>query len=167
MISPHQSQMLMHALSMAAQVAGQRLTAETSRKEMDVSMQRLERECGLFEIKAGLLRDLAGALVEKRIDAVKQGFSEVLTLYVEQARHFMAQQAKIADAELLTVDALQSARFRKRMGEIDIELRDIRLSAAQLYAEMNTIIMRLGGDALNLSPDYCAALALTMPRGMA
>ena len=167
MITPQHSQMLVHALSMAAQVAGQRLTAETSRKEMEVSMHRLERECDLFELKAGLLRDLAAALIEKRLDAVKTGFTEVLGLYAEQARHYMAQQTKISDAELVTTDPLQSARFRKRMGEIDIELRSIRLAASQLYSEMNAVVMRLGGDALNLSPDYCAALALTMPRGSA
>ena len=160
-INQHQSQMLMHALSMAAQVAGMQFGAETNRREMEMSMHRLEQERGLFETKAEILRDLVGALIEKRLDAVKSGFTEVLSLYAEQARHYMAQQSKISDAELTTSDALQSARFRKRMGEIDIELRSIRIAAAQIYSQMNEVIMRLGGDALNLSPDYCAALALT------
>lgn len=160
-ITPHHSQMLMHALSMAAQVAGQKLGAENHAREMQVSMHRLEQERGLFETKAGILRDLLGALIEKRLDAVKGGFTEVLALYAEQARHYMEQQSKVNDAELLTNDPLQSARFRKRMGEIDIELRSIRTAAAQIYTQMNEVVMRLGGDALNLSPDYCNALALT------
>lgn len=163
-ISPQQTQMLMHTLSMAAQVAGQKLTEESNRKQMEVSMHRLEQERGLFETKAGILKDLLHALIEKRLDAVKGGFTEVLALYAEQARHFMDQQSKIADAELIATDPLQSARFRKRMGEIDIELRSIRTAAGQIYNQMNEVVMRLGGDALNLSPDYCTALSLSAPR---
>ena len=161
MITPAHSQMLMHALSMAAQVAGNRLQGESHAREMQLSMSQLDQQRSLFETKAGILRDLLGALIEKRLDAVKGGFTEVLALYAEQARHYMAQQSKISDAELVTTDPLQSARFRKRMGEIDIELRSIRTAAAQIYTQMNEVVMRLGGDALNLSPDYCAALALT------
>ena len=164
-ITPQHTQMLVHALSMAAQVAGQRIGAQTHAQEMEVSMHRLEQERGLFETKAGILRDLVGALIEKRIEAVKGGFTEVLSLYADQANHYMAQQSKISDAELLTSDPLQSARFRKRMGEIDIELRSIRTAAAQIYSQMNEVVMRLGGDALNLSPDYCSALALSAMRG--
>ncbi|MDV6333152.1 hypothetical protein [Asticcacaulis sp. 201] len=163
-ISPAHTQMLMHAVSMAAQIAGQKLNAETSRQEIELAIVRLEQERGIFDAKAGIMRDLIGALVEKRLEAVQGGFTEVLSLYAEQARHFMGQQSHYADAELETTDPLKSARLRKRLGEIDIELRSIRTAARQLYAQMNEVVIRLGGDALNLAPEYASILSLAAPR---
>ncbi|MDI7774683.1 hypothetical protein [Asticcacaulis sp. EMRT-3] len=163
-MSQAQTQMLMAALSMAAQVATQKIGADVNRQEMAFAVEQLAHERGLFDTKAGIMRDLIGALVEKRIDAVKSGFDAVLSLYAEQARHFMEQQRSYADAELATTDPLMSARLRKRLGETDIELRSIRSSARQLYGQMNEIILRLGGEALTISPDF--AMTLSLPRGM-
>ena len=154
MITPAHTQMVMHALSMAAQVAGARANNDNDR-------QHLEAQAALFDAKAGVLRDLIGALVEKRVDAVRSGFSEVLAIYAEQATHFMEQQARYGDAELKSTDPLERAELRKRLGEIDIELRRIRADARRIYTQMNQITLRLGGDALSLSPDYYSTLALT------
>ncbi len=158
-ITAHQSQALIHALSMAAQVAGQRLNAESNRHQMQASL-------AMFEAKAGIMRDLVGALIEKRVDAVHSGFSEVMALYAEQARAFLEEKRKLVDAELLVTDPLQSARIRKRLGEADIELREIRADAARLYAQMNEVILQLGGGAMALAPDYYNALDITMPSSM-
>ncbi len=145
---PANTQLLMHALSTAAQIASQKIGAETSRQELDVALHKLEHERGMFDAKAGLLRDMLGALVEHRVEAVKSGFEQVLAIYADQANHFMAQQRSYADAELETTDPLKTARLRKRLGEIDIELRAIRTAAGQLYAQMNEIVLRLGGESL-------------------
>lgn len=153
MITPAHTQMVMHALSMAAQVAGVKADAEWGR-------QQLEAQAALFDAKAGVLKELIGALVEKRVDAVKTGFSEVLGIYAEQARHFMEQQARYGDAELRSTDPLERADLRKRLGEIDIELRRIRGDARRLYIRMTQITLHLGGEALTLSPEYAGALAL-------
>ena len=156
-ISPAHSQALIHALSMAAQVAGQKLTAENNRQQMQMAV-------AMFETKADIMRDLLGALVERRVEAVKSGFSEVLALYADQARGYLEEKRKITEAEIATTDAMQSARWRKRLGEVDIELREIRADAARLYNQMTEIVLKLGGDALTLSPDYYAALSLSSPR---
>ncbi len=154
MLTPAHTQIVVHALSMAAQVAGHRAGVESNR-------QQLEATTALFEAKAGVLKELIGALVERRVDAVKGGFSDVLGLYAEQARHFMEQQARYGDAELTATDPLVRADLRKRLGEIDIELRRIRSDARRLYRQMTDIVLRLGGDALSLSPDYLSTLTLT------
>ncbi len=146
--------MVMHTLSVAAQVAGVKAGVETNRQE-------LEAQAALFEAKAGVLKGLIGALVEKRVDAVRSGFSEVLGLYVEQARHFMEQQSRYGDAELMATDPLQRADLRKRISEIDIELRRIRADARRIYTQMTQVVLRLGGEALRLSPEYSTTLALT------
>lgn len=158
-ISQQQSQALIHALSMAAQVAGQKLVAENNRQQMQMAL-------AMFETRAGLMRDLVGALVERRVEAVRSAFSEVMAMYVEQARGFLEEKRKLTDAELATTDPLQSARWRKRMGEVDIELREIRADAARLYAQMNEVILQLGGGALSLAPDYYSALDISQPNIM-
>ncbi len=51
---------------------------------MELSAARLEQERGMFDAKAGVLKELIGALVERRVEAVRTGFTEVLGIYVEQ-----------------------------------------------------------------------------------
>ena len=158
-ISAQHTQALIQALSMAAQVAGQKVMAESNRQQMKMAL-------AMFETKAGVMRDLVGALVEKRVDAVRSGFSEVMAMYVEQAHGFLDEKRKLIDAELTATDALQSARLRKRMGEIDIALREIRADAARLYAQMNEVILQLGGGALSLAPEFYNTLDITQPNVM-
>jgi len=155
-ITAQQSQALIHALSMAAQVAGQKLAADTNRQQMQMAL-------AMFGARADMMRDLVGALIERRVEVVHSGFSEVMAMYAEQARGFLDEKRKLVDAELNSVNALQSARWRKRMGEVDIELREIRADAARLYTQMNEVILQLGGGALAMSPDYYAALDISMP----
>jgi hypothetical protein len=155
MITPAHTQLIVSALSFAAQAASQ---TESNRHQ-------LEAQVALFEAKASVLRELIHALVEKRVDAVKDGFNEVLGMYAEQARHFMSQQARYADAELEVTDPLQRADLRKRLSEIDIELRSIRADARRIYTQMTQVMLRLGSGALSVSPEYCNTLALPDLRG--
>ena len=146
-----ETEIVKHALTMAAQVAGR----------SQINRQQVELMAGAFEAKADVLKELIGAVVEKRVDAVRSGFSEVLGLYAEQARHFMDQQARYGDAELKSADPLERADIHKRLGEIDIELRRIRADARSIYSQMTSIIHQLDGGALALSPDYSATLSLS------
>ena len=167
MITPAHTQLLTTVLGHAAQIAGLRANVETSRQQMELSAARLEQERGMFDAKAGVLKELIGALVERRVEAVRTGFIEVLGIYVEQAQHFMGEQKELRQAALATDDLIRRSEIQTRISEIDIELRTIRSGARRLYNQMTEVVMRLGGDALALSPDYYGSLALPDLRSVA
>jgi len=163
--------MLVDALRAAAHMAGTRAEVEHGRtrlRALETELAHRERtmetqlyhEETMFELKAGLMRDLIKALVEKRVDAVCMGFKETLGMYAEQSRHYMAQQDRYADAEIKATDPGEFARLKTRLSDIDIHLTSIRSDALALYREMNKVILLIGGTMPGMSSDDKRALGL-------
>lgn len=142
-----ETQLLMGALSTMGQLAA--------------SQQRHGHARAIEELRAANLAHLIDALVTRKVDAVKSGFLVVLEGYAEQARHFMGQQQKYADAELLSADPLARIELRNRIQDIDLELSTIRIDAKLLYATMTEIIRAIGG-----APDaFASAVAQPLAFG--
>lgn len=160
MITAAHTQLVMGVLSAAAHMANKHTEIETGRHELHATAARLEHERGIFEAKSGVMRDLIEALVEKRVAAVNDGFGEVLALYAEQARHYMAQQRQYTDAMLEKSDPLARAEYQKRLNDTDIELRRIRSDARRIYTQMTEVILLLGGGGLDLGEDMKLALGV-------
>jgi len=135
------------------------LETELAHRERTMETQLYHEET-MFELKAGLMRDLLKALVEKRVDAVCMGFKEALGMYAEQSRHYMAQQDRYADAEIKATDPAEFARLKTRLSDIDIHLTSIRSDALALYREMNKVILLIGGTMPGMSSDDKRALGL-------
>ena len=143
----------MGALAHAAQVA------------MQEHGNRHER--AMFQLRASALTEIAEALVTKRVDAVKETFIGVLDGYADQARHYMAQQAKYADAQLMASDPMLRIELNQRIKDIDTELGRIRADAALLYVRMTEVIVIIGGVNLGFGNDLATPLSLPiqMPGG--
>lgn len=109
--------------------------------------QGLQHERAIAELRAGSLSHLVDALVTKRIDAVQAGFASILGTYAEQARHFMAQQAKYADKELETTNPALRIELRSRIHKIDTELATLRADARLLYEHMSEVLLLIGGSS--------------------
>jgi len=163
--------MLMSALGAATSIAGTVAQVEhgkTKLRALDAKLvhnqkaleTRLTHEKDVFEIKTGLVRDLIHALIERRVDVVQQGFRETLTMYAEQARHYMSQQDKYADAEIKAATPLERASIRTRLSEIDLHLTNIRAEASALYREMMRVILIIGGSMPPMSSEDQKALAV-------
>jgi uncharacterized protein YPO0396 len=154
----------MGMLSAATHMATQHTEVETSRHQLHATAARFEHERGLSETKSAVMRDLISALIEKRVAAVKDGFSEVLGMYAEQARHYMSQQRQYTDAMLEKSDPLARAEYQKRLNDTDIELRRIRSDARQIYVQMTEIVLLLGGGNLDLGEEYSVSLGIASVR---
>jgi uncharacterized protein YPO0396 len=159
-ITQAHTQIVMGVLSAAAHMANKHTEIETGRHQLHATAARYEHERGVFETKSGVMRKLIEALIEKRVAAVKDGFSEVLGLYAEQARHYMKQQEKYTDAMIEKTDPLVRAEYQKRLNDTDIELRRIRSDAKQIYIQMTEIVLLLGGGNLDLGEEFNVSLGL-------
>lgn len=164
--------MLMSALQAATQMRNsaaqvehgrtklRQLALENSHEE-DVLRTKLAHKQTMFGLKADLMRDLVNALIEQRVDAVRQSFVEVLTIYANQCNHYMAQQERYADAEIKAVEPLERANLRARLTEVDLHLTSIREDAGALYREMTKVILLIGGAMPAMPHQDHHALALT------
>jgi hypothetical protein len=170
-MNSQQAQMLMSALGAASSIAGTVAQVEhgkTKLRALDAQLvhnqkaleTRLSHEKDIFEIKTGLVRNLIHALIERRVDVVQQGFRDTLTIYAEQARHYMTQQDKYADAEIKAATPLERASIRTRLSEIDLHLTNIRADASALYREMLRVILIIGGTMPPMSSEDQKALAV-------
>jgi hypothetical protein len=156
MITPQHTQMLMSALQTASQMRNTAAEVEHGRiklqklqleqmHEAEVLDTELDHQRKMFGMKAGLVRDLIGALIEKRVDAIRESFEQVLTIYADQCKHYLTQQERYVDAEIKATDPLERANLRARLTEIDLHLGNIRADAAGLYREMSKVILLIGG----------------------
>jgi hypothetical protein len=167
-MTPQHTQMLMAAIQAASNLANSNARSQTKLRELqlqyfhDEQLQRtqLDHDRQLFGMKADLVRDLIEAVVEKRVDAVRKGFTNTLGMYAEQCRHYLDQQDRYADAEIKATDPLERASLRARLCEIDLHLSDLRLDAAALYREMTRTILLIGGSASFMSSEHQRVLAL-------
>lgn len=119
----------------------------------------------IFGMQAELARTFIGALIEKRLDAIREGFMEILNLYAKQAQHYMEQQNRLVDAEIKSLDPLERAHYKARLGELDVQLAKIRIDANNIYREMIKVTAFIGGPMPFVSKNNSRALAL--PRGIA
>lgn len=140
------TELLMSALGAAAQLATQR--------------HGQKHEQAMFELRSGALTTLTDALVSRRVDAVKEGFRLVLEEYAAQARHYMTQHAKFADAQIMATDPLTRIELNQRLKDIDIELGRIRADAQLIYARMTDVVLLIGGVEFGFSTDMAGALAI-------
>lgn len=143
------------------------LTALGTAAQVAMSKHGQRHEQAMLELRNGALTELTEALVTRRVEAVKEGFAAVLADYAAQARHFMAQQEKFADAQLLATDPLLRVELNQRLRDIDIELGRIRTDAQLIYARMTDVVVMLGGVDLSFGKDVAAPLALPFAMGSA
>lgn len=144
-----QTQALLAALASVGQIASERY--------------RHQREAAALELQAGALEHLVDALVNRRVDAVQQGFLAILGDYAEQARHFMAQQQRYADAEITSADPLARVELRNRIHDLDRQLASIRIDAKLLYERMTDVITAIGGIPGQFAAGIAQPLALPLP----
>ncbi len=167
-MTPQHTQMLMSAIQAAANIANTNARSQIKMRELELHLShheqlhrsQLHHDRQMFGMKAELVRDLVRAVVEKRVDAVRQGFTDTLGMYAEQCRHYMAQQDRYADAEIKTTDPLERANLRARLSETDLHLSSLRSDAAALYREMMKAILLIGGSSATMSSEHQRALAL-------
>ncbi|MEI9994915.1 MAG: hypothetical protein WDM91_10000 [Rhizomicrobium sp.] len=160
MITPAHSQIILGMLSTAAHLATQSRDVATSRHQLHESTARLAHERGLFEARAEVMKGLIDALIDKRVSAVRSGFSEVLQLYAEQATRYLDQQGAVSREMLRQDDPLARSEYRWRLNEVDTELRRIRSDARQIYRQMTEIVFLLDGSNLILDGRCVNALAI-------
>jgi hypothetical protein len=149
MVSPAHAQLVLSALGSLSQIAANKATTDGLRYQRDIE-----------ELRAGSLAHVVDALITRRVELVHDGFVRVLTEYAAQAEHFMGQQARFADAELETRDPLRRIELRKRLNDIDIELRQIRVEAQRIYHRMTEVILQLGGTSMVIDEPSARYLAI-------
>ena len=172
MITPQHTQMLMSVLQAASQMRNTAAEVEHGRiklqklqleqmHEAEVLGTELDHKRKMFAMKADLVRDLISALIEQRVDAVRQSFEQVLTIYADQCKHYLSQQERYSDAEIKTTDPLERANLRARLTEIDLNLGNIRADAAALYRQMTKVIIMIGGGIFMMPPQNRDTLLLS------
>jgi hypothetical protein len=141
-------------------VMGPLAEVEQGRTKLRALEVQLSHDSEMYGMKTDFLRSLVRSLVDRRVDAVQKGFQEVLAIYAEQCRHYMAQQDKYADAEIKATAPLERASIKSRLSEIDIQLTNIRADAAALYREMLRAILLIGGSMPVMAAQDQRALAI-------
>ena len=121
-----------------------------------------KQAANLAEVQAGAARDLVQAVVSRRIDAVQAQCQQVLQLYADQARSYIDEKKAYADKILDTRDVIKRLELAKRVNDIDTQLREIRADAKLLYDRMCEVILKLGGQGLNLHGSLPGSLELPL-----
>ena len=152
---PH-AQAMIALVGGLAQIAGHRANAEAGR-------DRLRYQHAIAELQASSLSEVLDAVITRRVAVVQDGFTQVLQHYADQAGHYMAQQERYAAAELDTSDPLRRIELRKRINDVDTELRQIQIDAKQLYARMTEVVMLIGGVSMRLDDKLAQRLMLAAP----
>jgi hypothetical protein len=158
-LAQHTTQLFIHAIRAAVHIAGGRAQVEHGKTKLNALEMQLAHdekaieehhlhEKEMFALKANLVRDLVKALIERRIDAVVQGFSQTRSMYAEQSRHFMAQQERFAEAKIKATGLQERADYHARLVEIDVQLESIRADAALLDREMAKALLLIGGGSM-------------------
>ena len=145
MITSAHTQLLVHALGHMSRMSGNSREIELGKMRLRALELQLNSQRDALDTQADIFRTLIHAMVERRLDAVQNGFSQTMTLYADQARHFMSQQERVVDAQIRSKDPLERAGYQSRATEIDIQLKRIRSDAAKLYKEMTRAILIIGG----------------------
>jgi hypothetical protein len=153
-------EILVHILASAAHIHGKNTDLEHRKVELSALKMQIDHDYDRMDHQAALARNLISSLIDRRIDAVQSGFREVLSMYKDQADHFMAQQSNLEDAKIMVTSPLQSANYDARITDIDIQLSKIRSDARLLYDEMNRMLMLIGGSMPNLGNDFQRTLML-------
>lgn len=153
MVSQAHAQMVLTALGSLSQIAANRASTEANRDQ-------LRYQHAIEELRTGALGHVVDALITRRVELVHAGFVRVLSEYAVQAQHFMAQQTRFADAELDTRDPLRRIELRKRINDIDVELRQIRVEAQRIYHRMTEVVLMIGGTSLVMDEQSARYLAL-------
>jgi hypothetical protein len=150
MVSPALTQLLISACQASVQMHNRtetsRIEIERGRMQLRSLEMQLDHDSDIAEMQASVAQSFIHALIERRIDAAQSGFNAVLAIYADQARHYMQEQAKYTDADIMVTDPLLSANYRGRLSEIDRQLDRIRTDSYLLYAAMNEMLIIIGGS---------------------
>ena len=150
-------QVILAAVGTLGQFAANHVGAKSNRDQ-------LRQELALAELRAGALAHVVDAVITRKINLVQEGFLQVLRDISIQAQHYMAQQQRYASDELDARDPLRRIELRKRINDIDIELRQIRLDARLLYTRMTEVVLLIGGPpSLPLDDGMASPLMLSAP----
>jgi hypothetical protein len=178
MTTPSHTQFLVSALKHATVLVGSRANVDRDRVKLqalearlrydahaasvgaELARDRMAHEATVRQIDADLARDALKAIVERRVEAVQSGFAAILGTYADQARHYMDQQARFAEAHIMATDPIQRASYHARLSEIDTQLTRIRADALLLFRDMTKVVILLGGSMVGLSQDRRALLCL-------
>jgi hypothetical protein len=160
MITPVHTQMLMSAVGHMTRMSRDKREVELGRMKLQALEMQLNSQRDLVATQAELFRELIHAMIEQRIDAVRYGFGETMSLFADQARHYMSQQETITNAQITSKDPIERAGFHARACEIDMQLRRIRTDAAKLYREMTRAILLIGGSMPSIAKATKSSLLL-------
>lgn len=150
MISPAHTQLLIHAVGHMSRMSRDKREMEIGKIKLQALEMQLNAQRDMMGTKAELFRELLHAMIDLRVDAVREGFGQTLSMFAEQARHYMSEQAKITEAQIKCHDPMERAGYSSRASEIDMQLRRIRSDALKLYREMTNAIVLIGGSMPSL-----------------
>lgn len=154
MNSTAHAQLVLAALGSLGEIAALRAHTEAGR-------DRLRYQQAMAELQASTLAHIVDAVITRRIELVQDGFLQVLREHAVQAQHYMTQQDRYASAELDTSDPLRRIELRKRLNDTDVELRQIRLEARQLYDRMTEVLLLIGGASMHMDDTMARQLMLS------
>jgi hypothetical protein len=158
MSSSAHAQLMLSALGSLGDLAASRVRAQSNRDQA-------HHERALAELRAGSLAHVVDAVITHRSELVQEGFLQVLREFAADAQHYRAQQDRYAALELETRDPLRRIELRKRLNDTDIELRQIRVDARQLYDRMTEVLLLIGGSSLRVDDGLSRQLMLSSPMG--
>ena len=158
MTSPAHAQILISVVSGLGQLVSHRTGSDIKRDQM-------RQELALAELRASTLAHVVDAVISRRISVVQDGFRQVMQEFAAQAQHYMAQQARFADAELETSDPLRRIELRKRINDIDTELRQLRVDVRLLYTRMTEVLVLIGSSSFPLEDGTARPVMLTSSAG--
>lgn len=114
----------------------------------------------MAQLQASTLRHMIDAVVSRRVDVVARQCHDILSMYAEQARHYMQEQGAL-HARMDTTDSLLRTELLSKSNDIDTQLAEIRADAKYLYERMGEFILALGGRGMDFLPASMGAVGLS------
>lgn len=161
-MAPQQTQLLLAALQQVPRIAHMHRDASASKHRIQelISMTATRksdnarktamhaRQCThverTLEIKAQLATSLLEAMVNRKSETIRSAFSEIASAYAAQQQAYFEQRARLTEAIISCVDALQRATLETERSAIDKATSSIRADYRQLFAAMTNTVERLG-----------------------
>ena len=152
--SPGESQM--HPATFA-------LTMEAIRVATDLATQcqGQQRAYLTAQLQASTLKGMVDALITRRLDIIEKQCHDILDMYAEQARDYMAEKKSYTEKILGTTDALLRNELLSRSDDIDTKLAEIRADARSLFEQMGELLLAVGGMNRNFADDLAVPLCLS------
>lgn len=136
--------------------------AKTLGEATKLASRRLDHKHAqeMTRIQAGASKDFIDGVLTRQIDVIQEQCKQTLSLFADQARHYMSERATLGDARRKSQDRVERAEIDALIVDIDSKLAEIRADAQLLYARMSAVLITVGRTASSFMGDTSTALAL-------